>query len=975
MHFDHLTIYEGLSHNTVHCLLQDHEGYIWIGTQNGLNKYDGYSFEVIKSNGLQGNREGFLGRRITALFEDSKDNLWVGTRKNGINYLDNSTDRFDNLCNDVAFEKIRDHEISSFFEDLEKNIWITTVGGGLLKFDPETRMSQHYTSEKSGLFNNLVFDIVEDKGGGIWVATSGPGINFMQKGSDQFELINVDLPGDPNIDGYRKSLFLDGDYLWIGTEGTGLYRMEIDSQTFFHFSIGPEKNELSFNVVRDITKASDGRLYIATDGGGLNVYNTTTQQFSKYTYQIGEATALNSNALFCFWEDLTGNIWIGTYNGGINIHKANKTWFDLFKPVSGLGNELEHRSILSVYQSRDQKIWVGTDGGGLSWLNQENNRLSFRSLKHDPQDYNSLAGNVVKTVFEDSGNNLWIGIYGTGLDRYNPETGIFSHFQVEYNNPNSLGGNNIWSIAEKKDGKLLIGTIGAGLNVYDPATGNFHGFMHNPEDSTSISDDNIMVVFIDREERIWIGTGDKGLDLWDESESQFIHHRHQASDPHSLCNDEVRAIFQDSRGIVWIGTEGGGLSGLVGTNEFEHIGLSHGLIDESVMGITEDQAGLLWISSFEGISRIDPVSMEIRNFHFHQNQNNNQFNQNSILTSADGRLFFGGINGLNAIRPEKVKDNASRPSIIFTDLKVFNSSISMGMLPNGRMILDRPIEDAEIVRLSYLDNSFSISFSAIDYTNSLENVFTYKMEGFDGDWQYTTGGQHSATYTNLDPGVFTFIVQHKEEEARITIAIKPAFWQTFWFRLLIVIVSAGLILLGVYIVLLRNEGMHKQQMLEVESEILQLRNEKLAAEVNTKNSKLMFTAVQMAHKNEIITSVKEEFRELHKEPTNKLRQLLRTLDRELMSEDYWKEFNLYLEQVDQHFVQAVIEKHPALTENDLRLCSLMRLHLSTKEIASLLNISVRGVEQSRYRLKKRLGLRSDEDLSKYIANIRGEIEL
>jgi DNA-binding CsgD family transcriptional regulator len=169
--------------------------------------------------------------------------------------------------------------------------------------------------------------------------------------------------------------------------------------------------------------------------------------------------------------------------------------------------------------------------------------------------------------------------------------------------------------------------------------------------------------------------------------------------------------------------------------------------------------------------------------------------------------------------------------------------------------------------------------------------------------------------------------------------------------------------------------MHKQQMLEVESEILQLRNEKLAAEVNTKNSKLMFTAVQMAHKNEIITSVKEEFRELHKEPTNKLRQLLRTLDRELMSEDYWKEFNLYLEQVDQHFVQAVIEKHPALTENDLRLCSLMRLHLSTKEIASLLNISVRGVEQSRYRLKKRLGLRSDEDLSKYIANIRGEIEL
>jgi DNA-binding CsgD family transcriptional regulator len=264
-----------------------------------------------------------------------------------------------------------------------------------------------------------------------------------------------------------------------------------------------------------------------------------------------------------------------------------------------------------------------------------------------------------------------------------------------------------------------------------------------------------------------------------------------------------------------------------------------------------------------------------------------------------------------------------------------------------------------------LDQSFSIGFIAIDYTNPLENEFSYKMEGFNEQWQLTSSGEHSASYTNLDPGDYVFKVRHSGKEAAIKVHIKPPFWQTLWFRALLIIFFAGLLVTGIFFLIKRREAAHKQQ-------LLKLQNEKLATELEAKNSKLMFSAVQMAHKNEILTDVKKDLQALDETPGTKLRQLVRKLDRELMSEDYWEEFNVYFNQVDQHFIKAILEEHPELTQNDLRLCSLLRINLSTKEIASLLNISNRGVEQSRYRLKKRLGLGTEDDLSRYITMFNSE---
>lgn len=971
MFFDFLTIQEGLSHNTVYCMLQDRHGYIWIGTQNGLNKYDGYTFNVFRSIGDQADPSGFIGKTISSLFEDREGNLWVSTKKHGINLMPKGKDQFINLQNRAPFRDIKDFDISSFYQDQKGNLWITTVGAGVLKYNLERDNSIRYDMETSGLYSNLAFDLVEDEEGTIWLATAGLGIHYMLEGSDQFDIDHVNLDNDPDMNGYRKTLFLEGNNLWIGTEGSSMYQMKIKERDFRHFPKGEGALETSSNVIRNIHRGVDGKLYIATDGGGLNVFDEDAGKILKYTYRADEPSGINSNALFQFMEDRSGNLWIGTYNGGVNVYKINKTWFEFFTSTTKSTGELESRSILSLHQGRDGTIWIGTDGGGLNRLNESESQFSFSAIKNEPQNLSSLAGNVVKSIYSDTHKNLWIGMFGVGLDRYQPESNSFIHYHEQLDVQNRLTNNNVWSITESKDGRLWIGTLGGGLNVFDPEKGLFSAFVHQPSFPGSIASDEIMVVFIDDDDIVWVGNGDKGVDRWDDQNSHFIHYRHDPNDSTSISDDEIRAIFQDSRGVLWIGTEGGGLNCWMGDGRFRHYKTEEGLIANSVMGITEDLEGMIWVTTFRGISRLNVITNEILNFDFHTGQNNNQFNQSAILTAKDGRLFFGGINGLNVIRPEQIIEDSTNPDILFTGLRVLNREIFAGSIEGKRSILDVPIEDASQINLNYSDNSISIDFAAIEYTRPREHQFTYKMEGFDEHWQIIPLGQHSASYTNLDPGRFTFKVRHKTKEASIKVIVKPPFWMTFWFRILAILFLVGAILSLVFFIIQRREAAHKQALLEAESQILQLQNVQLENQVTAKNSKLMFSAVQMAHKNEILNTVKQELKEMQKEPNQGLRQLMRRLDHEIMSEDYWKEFNVYFDQVDHHFVQEIYKKHPNLTNHDLRLCTLMRINLNTKEIASLLNISVRGVEKGRYRLKKRLGLNKENDLAKYITSFSG----
>lgn len=947
LHFDQLTIKDGLSHNGIQCLLQDHNGYIWIGTQNGLNKYDGYDFEIYKSSGLDTTEVGFLGKTITALYQDSKQNLWVGTEKSGINHRSKQSGEFINLQLDTAFAAIRGYKISSIYEDRDHDIWIATIGGGILEFNPETKQSRHYNQSNSGLSNNLVFDIVQDNEGVIWVGTSGVGINYMDDG-EHFELLSTTLPDKSNMAGYRKTLYLDDKYLWLGTEGSGLYRITLIDKTTKRYST-EESNSISSNTILDIHKTKGDKLYITTDGTGLNVLDLTTQQISYYDHQNNDIQALNSNSLVNLMEDRSGNIWIGTYNGGLNIYKPNKTWFDLIFPPYTIGEQLKNRSILSIEQGENGSIYIGTDGGGLNYMTSDPDKTDIINYKTGSS--NSISGNVVKSIYKDKENQIWLGIFSENTSIYNHKTKQFKDFPEA---------RSVWTIDGNSKKEICLGTIGDGLKLYDKNNQKTISYQHNPNDNTTIGSNLIMSVVYDDNDQLWIGTADSGLDLYFPATETFLHHQHIPTDSTSLSSNEVRAVYQDAKGEMWVGTEGGGLNKWLGEGRFERIGKDQGLIANSVMGICEDNDGMIWVTTFIGISKYDPITKHIQNFDFRTSQNLNQFNQMAILSLGDDRLYFGGTNGLHLIRPEEVKQQSAEVSVLFTDLEVSNKKITAGPQENGQAILAQPIETEPIIHLTYIDNSFSISFSAIDFTNLNENVYQYMMEGFDDSWLITKPNQHSVSYTNLDPGNYVFRVKYRDNESFKSIIINPPFWQTFLFKFALILFILSILGGSLLFLLRRRDAIYKRQMLRLEKE-------KLETSIEAKNSKLMFFAIQMAHKNEVLSNFKTELQEASDSKSNKTRKLINKIDRELKNENYWDDFNVYFNRVDQHFVKSIQGDFPALTSNDIRMCSLVRMNLSNKEIASLCNISSRGVEQSKYRLKKRLDLDKNEDLTRFIS--------
>ena len=981
--FESITINNGLPHSTVYRIVQDHDGFLWFGTQRGLIRYDGYTCRLFGQ--INTDSTGFLGKAVHALWEDKNGNLWVGTHSGDLCLRDGQTGHFRYLTNENAFKSLVERRIQTIFEDASGKIWIGTLDDGLLIYDAKTNTSQHFNSKNSHLSNNAVFAFVQDKSGRIWIATAGEGINYFDATTNSFKQIYADIP---NLNGYQKTLLLDDKgNLWIGSDGTGLYVMGLMNNHFQHFDTQTNGGkDLNANAVMSLALTKDKQILIATDGGGLNVLNTETKVFRAYKNDNNINSSLNTNALYDVCIDSNDNIWLATFNGGVNVHKAHQIRFDYFSHTGTRANELSNRSVLGLCQSFDGNIWIGTDGGGLNLFDRKNNRFSTI-----PNSSN-VPNKVVKTIFEDKRKRLWLGYFNGGLAMYDRANGSFRHFMNNPNDPLSISHNSVWSLAADSSGKLWVGTTGKGINLFDPETGHFQSFTHNDNDPLSISHDGIMIVYADKKENIWIGTEHSGLNLYNRNKNNFTHFQHRPNDPLSISSDYIRAIFEDSRGHLWIGTEGGGLN-LWLDGKFKHYTTQNGLISNAIMGISEDRDGFLWLSSFEGISRFDTERDSFQNFKFNKTLDgmSNQFNQSAVLRTFDGEMMFGGINGLNIIRPESMASNDTKPPIILTDFKVFDISVANGKLPDGRLIFDGDISKVQQIELSYRDNAFSIEFAALDFTEPSRQQYAFKMDGFDKGWRYGNAEQRLVTYTNLDAGTYTFHVRGtnssggwSDNEATVKITIHPPFWKTIGFRLLLFLMVLGLGVLAFRIYLQRRESLLRQQVLESEQEILRLKNkqleseqdilhlqnDKLETEIATKNNELMSTAVQMAHKTELLIGIKDNLEAIktatETERQKSLRNLTRTLETEIENKETWDQFLLYFDQVNRNFITNLQAKHPNLTQNDLRMCALTRLNMSNREIATLLNISITGVEKSRYRLKKRLDLTVEEDLPKYL---------
>jgi ligand-binding sensor domain-containing protein len=816
--FQRISLEQGLSQTIVENILQDKRGFMWFSSEDGLNKYDGYTFTVIRND--PGNTNSLSHNTISFLYEDRLGRLWVGTNNGGLNRYDPDTESFIRYRYDPGDPySLSNDIILTICEDHTGALWIGT-SNGLNKLVTETdahtqqgiftRYYSHSDDTKS-LNNNTITALRLDDRGNLLIGTAS-GLNVIKKNdlslpaSEKvtfYDLPEVVVRAHPELNTDPVNvIFTDNDsVIWIGMN-TGLYKLfnasgnrEDTFDRVIRYSHDQKNNRsLSHDQVFAIFEERSGAFWIGTNGGGLNLFDRKTATSTHYRHDPRNIQSISYNEILSIYEDRSGNLWIGTYGGGINKIDRGRKHFVHYNRNPENTNSLSESIVWSIYEDVNDILWIGTHGGGLNRYDRKSDRYSH--FRADPVNPHALQSDFVRCLIEDRGGYIWLGTNTGGISRFDTSRNTFTTYRNEPGNLHSLSDNTIRSIYEDRDGTMWIGTYSAGLNKMIPANSSsdppsFRHYRHDPANPHSISSDYIRTLVQDRAGIFWIGTYGGGLNKFDREREIFTHYRADKSKPNSLNNDYVFTIHEDKNGILWLGTWGGGLNRFdPATGIFTQYTEKQGLPSNAIYGILDDDEGNLWLSTNNGLSKFDPVRETFRNYKVSDGLQSREFNGGAYYKSRKGEFFFGGVNGFNAFFPLDIRDNPYIPPVVITSFKKLNQDVSF----------NKPVTDIRDIQLSYRDYVFSFEFAALDYTVPEENRYAYKMERLDEDWIFTDAGKRYANYTTLPPGKYVFRVKASnndgvwnEEGIAIAITITPPFWKTWWFMGLI---GIGLLSLG-----------------------------------------------------------------------------------------------------------------------------------------------------------------------------------
>jgi len=811
--FKHLSIEDGLPQNSVHAMLQDSTGFLWIGTEEGLVRYDGYSLKVFKHE--PNNSHSLSDNDILSLIEDSLGNLWVGTRGGGLNYFNPKTQQFTHYRYQAGDDNSLSHDtVYSLVEDSQGNLWVGTDGGGLNHFNPKKQQFTHYRhqpSDANSLSDDSVWSLLQDSHGNLWVGTRGGGLNHFNPKTQQFTHYSHQ-PGNANSlsDDDVFSLLKDSQgNLWVGTHGGGLNHFNPKTQQFTHYRHqAGVTNSLSADDVWSLLEDNQGNLWVGTDGGGLNHFNPKTQQFTHYRHQPSHANSLSDDSVWSLLQDSHGNLWVGTLGGGPNYFNPKTQQFSHYRHQAGDTNSLSDGSVWSLFEDNQGNLWVGTGGGGLNHFNPQTQK--FTHYRHQAGDVNSLSNDSIWSLLEDNQGNLWVGT-DVGLNHFNPKTQKFTHYRHQEGDANSLSDDDVFSIIEEGQGNLWVGTRG-GLNHFNHKTQQFTHYRHQAGDANSLSDDDVNSLLVDGQGNLWLGTYGGGLNHFNPKTQQFTHYRHQAGDANSLSHDVVNSLIEDSQGNLWIGTPDGLNLFNNKTATFKRFTTENGLPNNVIYRIEEDKQGHIWLSTNQGLSRMAPKTETFRKYDVGDGLQSNEFNGGASFKSKSGELFFGGINGFNRFYPEKIIDDKQVPVVLITDMLLLNKSVPivpLGLSPSLKLntetksltgssssnavdevagfSLNQAIHQTKAITLTYKDNIVAFEFAALHFTNPTKNKFAYQLVGWDKDWVSTDYKNRRATYTNLPHGDYTFRVKASnadgywnEDGASLNITVLPPPWKTWW---------------------------------------------------------------------------------------------------------------------------------------------------------------------------------------------------
>lgn len=968
--FDHLTIDQGLSGNTIYTIVQDHDGFMWFGSRYGLNRFDGSGCRVYRH--IPGDSLSLPDDHVQALHCDSAGNLWVGLRRGGISVYDRVEQVFRSFSVGTSFPiETSTLSVDAFFEDSRGYLWVGTLGQGVFAFRPGRDSVIHLHANNDRPAHRLSFDhafsFVEDPNGCIWIGTSGGEIDMYDPKTDSLSRLAYPDNSEYNLGSYSKALLIKGDTLWIGTEGNGLH--------FYDFRSGEFVGQaLVGKLVTDISRDNNGTIWVATDGDGLFVTSSGGQSFEHFTYSVNLRNSLNTNALYSVYSDKQSNVWVGTFNGGVNVYKPAKMEFlTFFQP----GNRAEapgFQSVLALFEERSDIIWIGTDGGGLVRFNRD--AQTFETFQASSGE---LASDVITAIYQDSSGVFWLGTYASGMIRFDPSEKSYSVFMNDIRQPSTIANDNVWAITRAGPRTLWVGTLGGGLDLFDMDTGVFRHMQSVKTRNGSTLGLNVRTLVTDPDGSLWIGTEYNGLYRLSAQRNALEQWSATGSATDALWSQTVLCLLIDREHTLWVGTEGGGLHRMrPDRSGFDRFSMVDGLPSDVIYAMLEDEQGRLWLSTNAGLSVFDPQTGAATNFDKNDGLQSNSFNPNAALTASNGEMYFGGLSGINVFSPGKLPVNANPPQIAFSEISLFNSPVPVSRLrPEGSEPV--ALNDDPTFELERSENVVTIEFAALEYTNPARNALAYRLLGFESDWTVVPGNTHAVSYTNLDHGNYVFEVRGannsglwSDETRRLRLLVRPAFYETVWFQGLIVLLGIGILIGYVRYARHQREQAYQRELMKAREETLRLKNEHLAREVREKNDRLSAALLQSAHKNNSLDDFRKELHDLLREERQdgsrrkELKSLIRKIDSEIDSEDYWQQFQLNFDQVHQAFSHKLLELHPAISTNDVRLCCLIKIGLTNREIASIQNISLSGVEKSKYRLKKKLDLAKDEDLNIYL---------
>ncbi|MFD0764294.1 two-component regulator propeller domain-containing protein [Mucilaginibacter lutimaris] len=805
--FEHIGTAEGLSQVNVATIIQDSRGFMWIGTRDGLNRYDGYKFTTYRHD--EQDPASLSSSMASDIVEDKEGNIWIATII-GLNKLERKTGRIIQYRHDDKnANTISNNILNKLVVDEKGNLWIASQGG-LDYLDTRTNKIKHYRhadNNPGSLIDNNVSYVYMDAAHNIWVGTFTGGLQILNKGTGVFKTFRHDDNSLRSISSNNISCIFEDEKhrMWIGTQDAGLNLFDDKSNTFKQYkSVPGSPRSLTSNTILSLNADDNGNIWIGSDNGGLCILNPETESIVNYQHDDIDGSSLRGNTIYSICKDRLGNMWLGAYSGGINIFKRSTKSFTHYRH-SSLANSLSDNFVLAIYEDKDQNLWVGTDGGGLNKFNYKDGTINHYIKSKTGK--NSIAGNYVLTVNQDYEGDFWIGTWADGLSIFNPKTNVFTNFKNDPDNPNSLAGNNIYALIHSRDHTTWIGTYNNGLNHYDKKTKKFINYRYNVNDPHSLSSDRVYSLLEDRRGNLWVGTFDGGLNLLDRKTNKFTRYQYN-SKKNSISNDNIPDLFEDSKGNIWLSTFSGLNMFDPVSGHFTRYGKKDGLPSDIIYAVREDDNGNFWVSTNTGLSMFDPAKRTFKNYGVEDGLQDNEFKSHSAFKGQGNKLYFGGINGFNAFTPGQILKPQGFSPVVITALRLFNKNVLPAKDDKDPSPLKQDIADTKSITLNHTQSVISLEFAALDYSSPDKKRYAYFLEGFDKEWNYV-GTRNTATYTNLSAGTYTFKLKYQNTAGAwspVTIGLeiitRPPFWLTWWFKILAVIVVLALIYI-IFIVRLR----------------------------------------------------------------------------------------------------------------------------------------------------------------------------